>query len=152
MALAAYLANDLSTQYLSMLPSRWAALLPRIARGTRQLQEGTATYDSVVGQELQKDFALADQLLHQEHEVYRRGIELAAAKGVGSTTDSSARAHLSLLLRGVLVELAKKEAMMAHWRSAAAVISADTLRVYSHAMLAPSQVTQSDVERLQILL
>lgn len=143
-----YLERDLRGQYLELLPSRWAALLPRMARRTHRLQTAAdLTAQATVVQELEEDFALASQLLDAEHALYRSGTALVSQSG----SDAVRRAW-ELLAQDVLVELTTKEMMLAHWRSAAQTIAADTLRVYSHALLVHARVSDARAQHLAELV
>lgn len=146
----AYLEGTLLDQYLEVLPSRWSALLPRLAKGTQRLH---ALTDLTTVDELESavadDFQLAAKLLHAEHRIYQEGIALF--DGLSQASDL-VRHTWRLLANDVLAELATKEVMLAHWKAAVATITADTLRVYTHALLVHARVTKSRVQHLIALL
>ncbi|KAG5497493.1 hypothetical protein JKF63_03757 [Porcisia hertigi] len=146
----AYLEDTLLGQYLELLPSRWAALLPRLAKRTQRLQASTdLTTIGEVESAVEDDFQLATQLLHAEHGVYQEGILLFSE--LLKASDRVCQTW-RLLANDVLAELATKEMMLAHWKAAMAMIPADTLRVYSHALLSHPRVTTARVNHLVELI
>ncbi|KAG5471562.1 hypothetical protein LSCM4_03109 [Leishmania orientalis] len=146
----AYLQDTLLGQYLELVPSRWSALLPRLAKRTQRLQAlADVTSISEVEKAVEDDFHLATQLLHAEHGIYHEGVALFDAL---SHTSDVMRHTWRLLAHDVLAELAAKEMILAHWKAAVATIAADTLRVYSHALLIHSRVTKARVHHLAELI
>ncbi|CAM42449.1 conserved hypothetical protein [Leishmania braziliensis MHOM/BR/75/M2904] len=142
----AFLEDTLLAQYVELLPSRWSALLPRLAKRTQQLQ--TLTDVTAVGglvSALEDDFQHAAQLLHAEHGMYQEGVSLFD----GLRQASELVQHTwRLLANDMLAELATKELILAHWKAAMTTISADTLRVYGHALLVHTRVTKPRVNHL----
>ncbi|KAK7197806.1 hypothetical protein NESM_000733700 [Novymonas esmeraldas] len=148
----AYLEEDLLGQYLELLPSRWAALLPRLVKRTQRLQLSSAA-DVAATRELERaiddDLQLVAQLLQAEHKVYEGGVWLMKRLG----DDVAAAQHAwRLLASDLLTELAMKEAVVAHWKTALHTIAADTLRVYTHALLVHSRVTKARVHHVMELM
>lgn len=146
-----YLEKSLLGDYLELLPSRWAALLPRLAKRTHRLQTlSDITAASTLQKELDEDFQLATQLLVMEHALYQEGVALFHPTAEASE-DPITRTW-DLLAQDVLVELTAKEMMLAHWKTALTTIPSDTLRVYSHAMLVHARVSEASVRRLAELI
>ncbi|CAG9579167.1 conserved hypothetical protein [Leishmania major strain Friedlin] len=146
----AYLQGALLDQYLELLPSRWSALLPRLAKLTQRLHAVTdlTTVDEL-DSAVEDGFRLATTLLRAEHGIYQEGVTLF--DGLSQASDL-VRHTWRLLANDVLAELAAKELMLAHWKAAVATITADTLRVYSHALLVHARVTTARVHHLMALL
>ncbi|CAC9517327.1 conserved hypothetical protein [Leishmania infantum JPCM5] len=146
----AYLEGTLLDQYLELLPSRWSALLPRLAKRTQRLQTLTdLTTVNELESAVEEDFELATKLLHAEHRIYQEGVTLF--DGLSQASDL-VRHTWRLLANDLLAELAAKELMLAHWKAAVTTITADTLRVYSHALLVHARVTTARVHHLMALL
>ncbi|KAG5471248.1 hypothetical protein LSCM1_01321 [Leishmania martiniquensis] len=146
----AYLQDLLLVQYLELLPSRWSALLPRLAKQTQRLQAFTDVTTAGEAQSaVEDDLHLTTQLLHAEHNIYQEGVMLFEAL---SHAADSVRHTWRLLAHDILAELAAKEMMLAHWKAAAATITSDTLRVYCHALLTNSRVTEARVHHLTDLI
>jgi hypothetical protein len=150
----AYLQSSLQKQYLELLPSRWAALLPRLAKRTQRLQTlNDITVLGTVEKELEEDFQLATQLLVMEHELYQEGVSVFSTLcGDSASAEDPVKRTWDLLAQDVLAELTVKEMMLAHWRAAALTLPSDTLRVYSHAMLVHSRVSKARVQHLADLV
>lgn len=149
-----FLEEEVADQYLGVLSSRWAALVPRMGTRTQKLRSeelGCFTAVSAVAKELDEDFRLADQLLNCEHAIYMEGVEQLRA-ATAATEDArfppAWAQHVSLFLQTFLTGLCMKEALLADWRAHPASVSPDTLRVYAHALIAPTTVCASEVERL----
>lgn len=140
-----FVEDAVSREYLEVLPSRWSALLPRVARQTQMLQKDPLGASS--DKELDEGFALLSQLLDREHAIYRDGI--LKMKG---EDNEAIRHHTSMLLQGMLSDIAVKEVLLSDWRESVDTIAPDKLRVYCHAMIAPKALGQSDVQRLVFLL
>lgn len=153
-----YLEESVANQLLEMLPSRWSALIRRIGKKTQKLQREEHSMQlpsssaSPALRDLEDDFSLADQLLTSEHDIYRDGMSLwHAAQSQQTDGDFPFARSLEIFLRGMLSDLCVKETVLADWRATATSISADTLRVYAHALIAPKEVRKLDAERLVLL-
>ncbi|KPA73990.1 hypothetical protein ABB37_09561 [Leptomonas pyrrhocoris] len=146
-----YLEGTVQGKYLELLPSRWAALLPRMAKRTQRLQTlAHIAAQFTLERELEEDFELATQLLVMEHELYREGVSIFHA--AFTTADDPVRRTWELLARDVLAELTSKEMMLAHWKAAVSTIPSDTLRVYSYALLVHARVSKARVQNLAELI
>ncbi|KPI90348.1 hypothetical protein ABL78_0575 [Leptomonas seymouri] len=146
-----YIERAVQGQYLELLPSRWAALLPRMAKRTQRLQRSTdITELSTLEKEVGEEFTLASQLLETEHELYREGISIF--HDASGAEGDAVRRSWNLLAQDMLVELAAKEMMLAHWKDAVSTIPSDTLRVYSHALLVHARVSTARVQHLADLV
>lgn len=147
----AYLQDALQGQYLQLLPSRWAALLPRMAKRTQRLQALTDVAAlSTLTRELEEDFQLATQLLVMEHELYHEGVITFCAASASHA--EPVQRTWGLLAQDLLTELTAKEMMLAHWKAASSTIPSDTLRVYSHALLVHTRVSNERVQHLAELV
>lgn len=145
-AVSAYVEGALVAQYLDLLPSRWAALLPRMAKTTQRLQTSSdITAATELTRNLEDEFHLASALLRAEHDIYEKGILLLSACSDGCVALQQAG---RVLFNDVLADLTAKEMMLAHWQVSAATISADTLRIYCHALLVHSRVTKPRAQQL----
>lgn len=142
--------DQVKEDYLTLLTSRWAALLPRLAKQTQRMQQANDLSDNkkATAMELQESFALAEQLLEQEHQLYRVGRSLVEEEAV----DGARLSHLERFTNGFLTEMTMKEVMIADWRATVETIPSDTLRVYAHAMLSHPHVSPADVDHLLVLM
>lgn len=140
-ACSQYLHGQVKERYLTLLASRWAALLPRLAKQTQRLQ---ADYQPATI--VEDDFGLAEQLLEMEHEVYRAGTALL--EDGAATLPPAFATHFGQMLHTLLTGITVKETMVAHWRSSCEDIPADTLRVYCHYIISSPMVPATAVDRL----
>ncbi|KAH8617627.1 hypothetical protein ERJ75_000361200 [Trypanosoma vivax] len=142
-----YLRERVGQHYLDVLPSRWRALLHRLAQKTQGLQRHDILQDTSLQTDLRADFELANALLEEEHRLYQEGASLFLCNiSSSSLSDCGATAPVSLL-QGMLSCIAVKELAMSHWQAAVTSIPPDTMRVYCHVCVAHPFVQLSDVER-----
>ncbi|EPY31850.1 hypothetical protein STCU_03175 [Strigomonas culicis] len=137
-----FIEQRLKGDFLQVLRSRWAALLPSLVKVTQQLQLDTLEGSTDT---IEEKFALAHTILDDEYTIYTTGITLALSKG------DDCPPHFELLLRSLLTNLSMKESVLADWRAHLSSVSPDTLRVYSHSLLASSEGVRSQVERCLLL-
>ncbi|ORC84742.1 uncharacterized protein TM35_000411120 [Trypanosoma theileri] len=154
-SIRSYLQQRVQQYYLDVLPSRWRALLSRLARNTQKWQqdEQDVNPNRNLLIDIYADFDLSSALLDEEHQVYREGVSLLHSSPSSFENDQSneAKSAVKRLLQALLSCIALKETIITHWKSSFANIPPDTLRVYCHACIAHPHLSTSEVERVSAL-
>ncbi|KEG13511.1 hypothetical protein DQ04_00961040 [Trypanosoma grayi] len=143
-----YLQERVQRHYLEVLPSRWRAVLSRLAMNTQAWQRRDATPGGSALADIHADFDLVSTLLEEEHNVYREGMDHLGCELTDGEAGGSQTSALRRLLHGMLACIALKEVTIAHWKNSLLSIPPDTLRVYCHACIAHPHVCADDVKRV----
>lgn len=138
-----FIEKSLKGELLQVLASRWAALIPALARATQKVQRDDLDDGLDV---VDEKFLLAHTILSDEYAIHAAGIRIALTK------ENDFSSHFKLLLQAILSSLSVKECVLADWRTHVLSISPDTLRVYCHSILATSGELFSQAERCLLLL
>ncbi|KAF8285100.1 hypothetical protein TcG_08985 [Trypanosoma cruzi] len=147
----AYLHERVRQHYLEVLPSRWRAVLFRLAKNTQLRQKNDVIAETHLLSEIQADFDLIHALLDEEHRVYREGVACLCSQALNGKSETERWTASRHLLQGMLSCIAMKEILIAHWKNDLVDISPNTLRVYCHACISHPHVSETDIERLLAL-
>ncbi|ESL12209.1 hypothetical protein TRSC58_00027 [Trypanosoma rangeli SC58] len=146
-----YLHDRVQRQYLEVLPSRWRAVLSRLAKNTQLQQKLDGAIDSNLLSNIQADFDLIHALLEEEHSIYREGMTCLCSLSSNRKAETGRLAAARQLMQGMLACIAMKELLIAHWKGAPLEAFPNTLRVYCHACISNPHVSATNVERLLAL-
>lgn len=155
-----FVEDAIRIQYLHLLPSRWSNLAVRLCRSTQKLKKASIATYSAAEAEFDEMLTLANTLLDEENKILRQGAnivksELSESSEVKSAELASdkAKEEFHLLLSRLLSQLVLKESICATWKQNKDTLSDDTMRVYSHALIASfALVTISEIDRLTCIL
>ncbi|RNF18388.1 uncharacterized protein Tco025E_04505 [Trypanosoma conorhini] len=146
-----YLQDRVQRHYLEVLPSRWRAVLSRLAKNTQLRQKADVVVDNNLLSDIQADFDLIHALLAEEHRIYREGVTCLCSPASSGEAETRRLAAAQQLMQGMLSCIAMKELLIAHWKGALLDTSPSTLRVYCHACISNPHVSATNVERLLAL-
>ncbi|KAH9600910.1 hypothetical protein LSM04_002598 [Trypanosoma melophagium] len=151
-SIRSYLQQRVQEYYLDVLPSRWRALLSRLAHHTQrwQQEEQDVNPNRNLLADIYADFDLSSALLDEEHQVYREGISLLRSSLSSFQNDQLCEATVAAkhLLQGILSCIALKETIITHWKNTFVNIPPDTLRVYCHVCIAHPHISTNEVRRV----